>query len=121
MGFSWSLFFCQRQAERRLSELDILRESRLVTDRSGASVFRLGETTGALGAPASPKIRFHYAYVDNLGALSEDPKSVAAFVQDVKTVFSGAGLDIHETEVMVGGGVTLGTVVDGAEHRTDLT
>jgi hypothetical protein len=120
MGFSWSLFFCQRQAEQRLAALDILADSKIINDRAGTAVYRPRDYFGD-AASSAPRIRFHYAYVDNLGCLDPKMRDVESFVQDVQKDFGDVGLDIHETEILEGGGITLGTEVDGRNFRTTVS
>ena len=42
----------------------------------------------------------HYACVDNLGALGEDPESVASVPRQVIAIFESFGLAVHAEEVL---------------------
>ena len=46
---------------------------------------------------------------------------VESFVHDLQRDFGDAGLTIHETEILEGGGITLGTEVDGRSFRTTVS
>ena len=120
MGFSWSLFYCQAQAEFRMEKLPSLQSSRLHHDRSGVMNFKVsgGKKEGAGGAEC---ITSHTVYVDNLAVFSSDLSAVDASTREMREDFSGSGLKIHESRVMEGGGELLGIVCDGRRLRTTLT
>ena len=80
MGFSWSLFFCQRINEGLLRQLPALSHSEVVTDRGPPVVFNAGRQDER-----------HYVYGDNLGFMSGNRSLVedgVAQLADHFTAFS---------------------------------
>eukprot|EP00435_Cladocopium_sp_Y103_P072928 s29_g41.t2 len=86
MGFTWSLFFAQRINERMMARVSSLQHSLLVNDRSEAIVFE--------DASTSQKVH-HYVYVDNLGILSTDHRTVEVGLKEVEEVFNQEMLILH--------------------------
>ena len=111
MGFSWSLYFCQEAGVNLMSGLPCLGGSRLMSDRSGATVV----------SGSSRTVSHHYVYVDNLGAMSGSRPAVEDFVAQAKAEFGSRGLVIHEAEIFDGVAEVLGVVVDGKDHITRIS
>merc|ERR1712153_63944 len=111
MGFSWSLYFCQEAGVNLMSGLPCLGGSRLMSDRSGATVV----------SGSSRTVSHHYVYVDNLGAMSGSRPAVEDFVAQAKAEFGSRGLVIHEAEIFDGVAEVLGVVVGGKDHITRIS
>jgi hypothetical protein len=97
MGFSWSLYFCQRINEYQCSLTRSLKDSTLVRDKGEPVVFR-SEQVRRHGEPGSR----HYVYVDNLGVLSSHAAYVKTALQELDEHFGSCGLLLHPGEVSVG-------------------
>ena len=108
MGFTWSLFFAQRVSERLMSLVPSLSSSKLANDKSGSIVFDRREK----GEDARTH---HYVYVDNLGILSVDHRTVDEGIREVESVFSDHHLVLHPGEVSTGSTRAL-----GCDLRSDL-
>lgn len=116
MGFSWSLYFCQRINEYQCSLTRSLKDSTLVRDKGEPVVFR-SEQVRRHGEPGSR----HYVYVDNLGVLSSHAAYVKTALQELDEHFGSCGLLLHPGEVSVGETRALGTVLDGQALCSKIT
>mgnify|MGYP000417751757 CR=1 FL=1 len=109
MGFSWSLFFCQKIAEARCREVSSLSCSRLMQDHGSVVVFK----TNSL----EPQHR-HYVYVDNLGVLGAPVEHVSRIQKEVGFAFDSVGLQTHESEIVVDDKIVLCVGIDLKHLRT---
>ena len=108
MGFSWSLFFCQRINERLMESIPRLLHSEAVKDRGPPFVI----TADHQDKPG------HYVYVDNLGVLSKDLPFVEEAANELTHLFTSQGLILHPAEIKTGQVKTLGVELDGQKLRT---
>ena len=108
MGFSWSLYFCQRINERVMSSVPRLLTSKAITDRGEPVVFEL----------STPQAMRHYVYVDNLGIMSGERLKVEEGLKELTDRFTGLGLILHPAEIQSHKVKTLGVELDGHRLRT---
>ena len=108
MGFSWSLYFCQRINEGIMSRVPRLLQSQVISDRGPPVVID----------PSDPEALGHYVYVDNLGVLSGSCNLVEDGIGELTDLFSSQGLVLHPAEIQSGRVKTLGVELDGEKLRT---
>ena len=108
MGFSWSLYFCQRINELQCTKSTSLHSSQLITDKGPPVVFKSSKVL----AQECRSIR-HYVYVDNLGVISPHEALVKSAIQEMEDHFGQTGLLLHPGEVHEGETKALGTLLDG--------
>jgi len=109
MGFSWSLFFCQRTAERLVSSAPRLSAETQLVDRGRPLLIRVSDGEGAVR---------HYVYVDNLGVISVDSTAVKEGVQGVIGIFAENSLEVHGTAFSTDGVDALGVIMHGRRLHT---
>ena len=85
VGFSWSLFFCQRINEGLLRQLPALSHSEVVTDRGPPVVFNAGRQDER-----------HYVYGDNLGFMSGNRSLVEDGVAQLADHFAAFSARIQQ-------------------------
>ena len=111
MGFSWSLYFCQRTVGKWLESLSLTAQSRLLNERSDVAVLDALCYQAKVVDSSPATIDYHYAYVDNMGVFGQSGEVVTASLEEAKEAFEGRGLLLHEMEVTRGGADTLGVAV----------
>ena len=111
MGFSWSLYFCQRINENQLREVFGPDRTRLISDRGPPAVF-------TRGSPAEMK---QYVYVDNLGVISSDKHQVEIALEQVTEHFTAKELLLHPGEVHRSRIKSLGVELNGTSFTTRVS
>lgn len=111
MGFSWSLYFCQRAGESIVGGVPGLQFATRLCDRGPPGVLR-GE--GFSGPQA------FYVYVDNVGLAGTVSKSVEAELENVVDAFSASRLVTHEESISTQEAKALGTRLDLQRNEATL-
>ncbi|CAE7731551.1 unnamed protein product [Symbiodinium sp. CCMP2592] len=111
MGFSWSLYFCQRINENQLREVFGPDRTRLISDRGPPAVFTRG----------SPAAMRQYVYVDNLGVISSDRQQVENALDQVTEHFTAKELLLHPGEVHRTRIKSLGVELNGTTLTTRVS
>ena len=109
-GFSWSLYFAQRANEFLCKSITPLSEAKLSNDRGGPIVMKIGKNSEA--------VSHFYVYVDNLGVISPDRKTVVEAMDGLQKCFNSLGLQLHATEISDGYVEALGCVLDGGAMQS---
>ena len=110
MGFSWSLFFCQRINERVMAQAPRLLDSEAseaVTDRGAPVVLK----------PGSPEAVRH---VDNLGVLSGGQAVVEESLSHLTELFTSKNPSLHPAEIQSERVKTLGVELNGEKLCTRM-
>ena len=114
MGFSWSLFFCQRSVVEAVEESPAMEGVPLLSDRSGALVL---DASGEASGPGR-RTRGGYVYVDNLGVFGLIAGEVKQSIDGISGSLDAKGLLTHEHSITDEATRTLGVCVDGSRLQT---
>eukprot|EP00435_Cladocopium_sp_Y103_P068349 s90_g31.t1 len=112
-GFSWALYFAQKANEQMCLNVSPLQDARLSYDRGPPIVLHLGRVVDA--------VLHYYVYVDNLGVIHFNKKTVEKALEQLVHVFDSRGLILHGSEVSSGEVKALGCLLEGDKMRTRLT
>ena len=103
MGFAWSLYFCQVTAEHLVATTTHMATSTVLSDRGSPMVIRVNRN-GAMDV----NYHAHYVYVDNIGIFAVNAARTRQLLDSVMDKFNGVGLNIHEDELVMELGESLG-------------
>ena len=119
MGFSWSLFFCQRAGETALDETLV----HPLNGTLGQKVpTRLGDrSTSCQLDPGVRGVQAFYVYVDNVGLLGYGPREVSESLESVTAALASRGLPTHEEATHSLTAKALGVQLDLQSGRAVLT
>lgn len=114
MGFTWSLYFAQVISETKIQKVPGLEDSRLISDRGEAVVFR------APSQPNTKEVR-RYVNVDNLGIVSPHEGLVREGIRNMEDKFNSEGLMLRPSEVSGASVKALGSSLRGDILATRVT